>query len=98
MPRTQARGGERMANFEYYKEDDLGFSSWLGKHPAGYVLNCYNTGKLHTASCPYLRVHGEKMTHTRHKACSTSVPELRKYAKRQGWEAPEYCQRCLGRP
>lgn len=84
-----------MADFEYYKEDDPGFSSWLGKHPKGYVLNCYNTGKLHTAICKTFQVHG-RMTYKRPKACSTSVPELRKYAKQQGWDTPERCQQCFG--
>jgi hypothetical protein len=50
MPRKQARGGERMAVVEY-KRDDPGFRRWLRENPNGYVLNCYKTGKVHTALC-----------------------------------------------
>ncbi len=79
MPRKQARGGERRAVVEY-KRDDPGFKRWLRENPNGYVLNCYKTGKVHTALCRSYQSAGPRMTHTRHKACSTSVPQLYKYA------------------
>jgi hypothetical protein len=84
-----------MAEFKEYDHNDPGFSTWLGEHPDGYVLNCYNTGKLHTALCDTYRVHGVHMTHKRAKACSTSERELFKYAKQEGWDVPLRCQRCF---
>jgi hypothetical protein len=85
-----------MADFEYYEEDDQGFLTWLGEHPDGYVLNCYNTGKLHTALCKTYRVHGEHMTYKRPKACSTSVKRLLRHAAQKGYDVPERCQQCFG--
>jgi len=84
-----------MADFERYDDDGLGFERWLSENPDGYVLNCYNTGKLHTARCKTYRVHG-KMTRTRPKACSTSKRQLFEYAAQKGWDAPEHCQQCFG--
>jgi hypothetical protein len=67
-----------------YHEDDEGFKHWLDEHPDGYVLNCYKTGKLHTALCKSYQSAGPRMTYTRDKACSTSEQQLREYAKRHG--------------
>ena len=34
-----------------FNHDDEGFKRWLGENPDGYVLNCYRTGKVHSARC-----------------------------------------------
>ena len=94
MPREQARGGERMAVEPFYKKDPE-FKHWLEEHPGGYVLNCYKTGKLHTALCKSYRSAGPRMTYTRPKACSTSLRQLLEYAAREGIEANR-CQQCFG--
>jgi hypothetical protein len=85
-----------MAVFKRYDGDDEGFKRWLDEHPDGYVLNCYKTGKLHTALCKSYRVHGEKMTYTRPKACSTSKRQLFEFAAQEGYDVPEHCQQCFG--
>ena len=46
---------------EYFYEKDREFEHWLDEHPDGYVLNCYKTGKLHTALCKSYRVHARKL-------------------------------------
>ena len=84
-----------MAEVKEYENDDTGFKRWLRENRGGFVLNCYNTGKLHTASCNSYQSAGPRMTYTRPKACSTSERELFKYAKREGWEVPLRCQRCF---
>jgi hypothetical protein len=76
-----------------YHEDDEGFKHWLDEHPDGYVLNCYKTGKLHTASCKSYQSAGPRMTYTRDKACSTSEQQLFKYAAEKGIEAAR-CELC----
>lgn len=78
----------------YFDKKDPEFKHWLDEHPGGFVLNCYRTGKLHTAICDTYRVHG-KMTHKRPKACSTSLSQLLGYAAQEGIEANR-CQRCWG--
>jgi hypothetical protein len=83
-----------MAAVEVYDHDDPGFSSWLGEHPDGYVLNCYKTGKVHTALCSSYRSAGPLMTHTRPRACSTSEEQLLKHAAQEGYIV-ERCQLCL---
>ena len=84
-----------MKNVQEYDGKDKEFERWLEMNPNGYVLNCYNTGKLHTALCKSYRSHGEHMTVTRSKACSTSDPQLLEYAKQEGIEAKR-CQLCWG--
>ncbi len=79
--------------FYFFREKDREFEHWLDEHPDGYVLNCYKTGKLHTALCKSYRVHGE-MTHTRPKACSTSKRPLFKYAAQNGIDTRR-CELCF---
>ena len=85
-----------MAVVEPFDHDDERIKRWLDENPDGYVLNCYKTGKVHTALCKSYRSAGPRMTFSRPKACSTSKRELFKFAARQGWEAPERCQQCFG--
>ena len=82
-----------MAVVECYDRDDEGFKRWLGENPNGYVLNCYATGKLHTAGCKSYRSAGPRMTYKRPKACSTSKRQLLEFAKQSGIEAVR-CQLC----
>ena len=76
-----------------FDHDDPGFRRWLDKHPDGYVLNCYRTGRLHSAGCKSYRSAGPHMTQTRAKACSTSEQQLREYAKWHGIDTAR-CERC----
>lgn len=41
-----------MKNVQEFDGKDKEFKRWLEDNPNGYVLNCYKTGKLHTARCP----------------------------------------------
>jgi hypothetical protein len=84
-----------MAEFKEFKNNDTGFKRWLRDNRNGFVLNGYNTGKIHTASCTSYQAAGPRMTYTRRKVCSTSERELLKYAKREGWEVPLRCQLCF---
>ena len=84
-----------MADYVEYKRDDASFKRWLSDNRDGFVLNGYNTGKMHTASCTSYQAAGPRMTYTRRKVCSSSERELLKYAKREGWEVPLRCQRCF---
>lgn len=59
-----------------FAHDDQAFERWLAEYPNGYVLNCYKTGRVHTARCQSYRSAGPHMTHTRAKACSTSQRQL----------------------
>jgi hypothetical protein len=93
MPRKQTRGGERMAVVAVYARDDPGFKRWLRENPNGYVLNCYKTGKGHTALCRSYQSAGPRMTHTRPKACSTSIRQVFEYAAQKGYDV-ERCERC----
>ena len=76
-----------------FDHDDPGFKRWLEEYPEGYVLNCYRTGRLHSARCKSYRSAGPHMTHKRAKACSTSEQSLREYAK---WHVIDTarCERC----
>ena len=76
-----------------FDHDDSGFRRWLDEHPDGYVLNCYKTGKLHSALCKSYRSASPHMTHKRAKACSTSEQQLREYAKRHGIDTAR-CELC----
>jgi hypothetical protein len=93
MSREQARGGERMSVESFYEKDSE-FKSWLGDNPDGYVLNCYKTGKVHTALCPSYQSAGPRMTYTRPKACSTSIRQLFKYAAQNGIDTRR-CELCF---
>ena len=77
---ARRRGGERMAVVVFH-QDDEGFKRWLDEHPDGYVLNCYKTGRVHSARCKSYRSAGPRMTYTRPKACSTSERQLFEYAE-----------------
>jgi len=81
--------------YEVFCKEAPEFEHWLDEHPDGYVLNCYKTGKLHTAFCTSYRVHGQ-MTSKRAKACSTSKRQLYTYAAQKGYDVPEHCQQCFG--
>ncbi len=76
-----------------FDRDEAGFLRWLDENPDGYVLNCYATGKLHTARCQSYRSAGPLMTHTRAKACSTSERQLFEYAGQQRIDATR-CALC----
>lgn len=93
MLRKQVRGDERMAVVDVYASDDRGFKRWLRENPNGYVLNCYKTGKVHSASCKSYQSAGPRMTYTRAEACSTSEQQLYKYAAQHGIDAI-HCARC----
>lgn len=84
-----------MAVVKVYDRDDPGFERWLRENPEGYVLNCYKTGKVHTALCKSYRSAGPYMTHTRAKACSVSVDQLFRHATQEGYVV-ERCGRCRG--
>ena len=73
-----------------FADDDPGVLRWLEEHPDGYVLNCYKTGRVHSARCKSYRSAGPRMTHTRTKACSTSQRELYEYAEQRDF----YATRC----
>ncbi len=76
-----------------FDHDDAGFLRWLEEHPDGYVLNCYKTGRVHSARCKSYRSAGPRMTYSRAKACSTSEQQLFKYAKQQRIDATR-CELC----
>ena len=76
-----------MAVVKEYAGDDEGFKRWLEDHPDGYVLDCYRTGKVHSAGCMSYRCAGPRMTFSRAKACSTSERQLYKYAKQHRIDA-----------
>ncbi len=78
---------------EVFNRNDPGLKRWLKEHPDGYVLNCYATGKVHTASCKSYQSAGPRMTHSRAKACSTSKQQLLEHAAQEGIEAIR-CERC----
>jgi hypothetical protein len=83
-----------MAVVEPFRCNDEGFKRWLDDNPDGYVLNCYATGKVHSARCPSFQSAGPRMTFSRPKACSASVQQLFKYAAQHGIDAAR-CQRCF---
>jgi hypothetical protein len=93
MPRKQARGGERMAVERFYEKDSE-FKRWLRENPHGYVLNCYKTGKVHTALCPSYQSAGPRMTYSRAKACSTSIRQLFECAAQHGIDTKR-CTLCF---
>jgi hypothetical protein len=68
---------------EVFAHDDARFIRWLDEHPDGYVLNCYSTGRVHSARCKSYRFAGPRMTHSRAKACSTSQRQLYEYAEQR---------------
>ncbi len=77
-----------------FNHDDPGFRRWLGEHPNGYVLNCYKTGRVHSARCKSYRSAGPRMTYTRAKACSTSERQLFEYAEQHGIDTSR-CALCF---
>lgn len=93
MLRKQARGDESMAVVAVFTGDDRGFKRWLRENPNGYVLNCYKTGKVHSASCQSYQSAGPHMTYTRAKACSTSERQLFLYAAQHGIDTVR-CELC----
>ena len=76
-----------------FDHDDAGFLRWLEEHPDGYVLNCYKTGRVHSARCKSYRSAGPRMTYSRAKACSTSERQLFEYAEQQRIDATR-CELC----
>ena len=76
-----------------FDHDDAGFRRWLEEHPDGYVLNCYKTGRVHSARCKSYRSAGPRMADTRAKACSTSERQVFAYAEQRGIDATR-CERC----
>ena len=82
-----------MAVVEPFRCNDEGFKRWLDDNPDGYVLNCYKTGRVHSARCKSYRSAGPRMTHTRAKACSTSERQLFEYAEQQRIDATR-CELC----
>ncbi len=76
-----------------FKNDDASFLRWLEEHPDGYVLNCYSSGRVHSARCQSYRSAGPRMTHTRAKACGTSERQLFEYAE-QKRIAAKRCEWC----
>jgi hypothetical protein len=75
-----------MAVVEPFRCNAEGFKRWLDDNPDGYVLNCYATGKVHSARCPSYQVAARRMT-SYVKACSTSKRELFRHVKQQRIEA-----------
>ncbi len=59
-----------------FDRNEAGFLHWLDENPDGYVLNCYTTGRVHSARCKSYRSAGTRMTYKRAKACSTSERQL----------------------
>ncbi|MBA2715214.1 MAG: hypothetical protein H0U55_16900 [Rubrobacteraceae bacterium] len=78
---------------EVFDHDEKGFKRWLEEHPDGYVLNCYKTGRLHSARCKSYQSAGPRMTYTRAKACSPSERQLFQYAAQHGIETAR-CELC----
>jgi hypothetical protein len=76
-----------------FDHDDPGFLRWLKEHPGGHVLNCYKTGRVHSAHCKSYRSAGPRMTHSRAKACSTSERQLFEYADQHHIDATR-CELC----
>ncbi len=76
-----------------FERDDGGFLRWIQEHPDGYVLNCYKTGRVHSARCQSYRSAGPRMTHTRAKACGTSERQLFEYAEHHRIDATR-CELC----
>ena len=60
-----------------------------------HYVNCYKTGKLHTALCKSNRSHGQYMTYPRPKAGSTSVKQWFEYAAQEDYDV-ERCELCWG--
>ena len=79
---------------ELFYEKDTEFKRWLRKNPDGYGLNCYKTGKLHTALCPSYQSAGPRMTYSRAKACSIYEEQLVKYAAQKGYDTKR-CMLCF---
>ncbi len=76
-----------------FERDDASFLRWLGEHPDGFVLNCYKTGRVHSALCKSYRTAGTRMTYKRAKACGTSERELFEYAAQHRIDATR-CELC----
>ena len=76
-----------------FDHDDAGFKRWLKEHPDGYVLNCYTTGRVHSARCKSYQSADPRMTHSRAKACSTSDRQLFEYAEQHRIDATR-CELC----
>ncbi len=76
-----------------FERDDAGFLRWIEEHPGGYVLNCYPTGRVHSACCRSYRSAGPRMTYKRAKACGTSERRLFEYAEQHRINATR-CERC----
>jgi hypothetical protein len=92
VPALWLRGGERI-EVEVFHRSDPEFKRWLKEHPNGYVLNCYKTGRVHTARCKSYWSAGPRMTYTCAKACSTSEQQLFEWAEKEGIDATR-CERC----
>lgn len=82
-----------MAVVEVIHHDEERFKRWLEEHPDGYVLNCYRTGRVHSARCKSYWSAGPRMTYSRAKACSTSERQLFEYAEQHRIDATR-CALC----
>jgi hypothetical protein len=82
-----------MAVVKVFDHDDEDFKRWLEEHPDGYVLNCYTTGRMHSARCKSYWSAGPRMTYSRAKACSTSERQLFEYAEQHRIDATR-CALC----
>lgn len=89
-----------------FRDDDLGFVTWVAENPDGYVLNIQRglsaaDARLHTATCGHLARAIEALeSHQRHltaayiKLCSRSIGELDAWAAKQIGSEIRRCPSC----
>lgn len=72
-----------------FRDDDRGYLAWTTAHPDGYVINIQRSlnpadARLHRADCYTINGHparGQTWTGPYIKVCSTSVRDVREWAR-----------------
>lgn len=90
-------------NAHEFRGDDTGYLSWLGTHPAGYLINIHKNynptdARLHHASCYTLRNQRGTLTDPYIKVCADQVADLAAWATQVVRVEIQPCRSCNARP
>jgi hypothetical protein len=80
--------GEREPMATTFKDEEAAYGRWLNSNPHGYVVNTTRSPSaaywiLHRATCGSLRLQPNQSARTGEyiKVCSTSIDDLRQWAR-----------------
>jgi hypothetical protein len=100
--RVRIRGAEDDWDVMIFRDDDVGFHTWLDEHPSGLFINAERNPKpnylvLHMSSCPHFdRSSSVRWTKDYIKICSDKRQELEGWAEKGVGGEVTLCKDCFG--